>query len=63
MSAEYNIRGKKVKIDSDGEVFIDGNYSKYKLRKCGTSWHNDKGEITALNGKTIEEALIYAGAI
>jgi hypothetical protein len=28
--------GKKVKIDGDGEVFIDGNYSNYKLRKSGT---------------------------
>ncbi|MDR1868172.1 MAG: hypothetical protein LBQ77_07940 [Treponema sp.] len=63
MITEYNVRGKKVKIDSDGEVFIDGNFSKYKLKKRGTSWHDDRGEITALKGKSLEEVLIYLGVI
>jgi hypothetical protein len=63
MSVEYNVRGKKVKIDSDGEVFIDGNFSNHKLKKLGSNWYNDRGKITALRGKNLEEVLIYIGAL
>ncbi|MDR1933404.1 MAG: hypothetical protein LBQ57_11370 [Spirochaetales bacterium] len=63
MAAEYNVRGKKVKIDLDGEVFVDGNYTRNKLRQRGSDWYDSRGEITALRGKSLEEALLYEGAI
>ncbi|GHV94207.1 hypothetical protein AGMMS50293_05270 [Spirochaetia bacterium] len=68
MAIEYNIRGRKVTIDEvDGEVFVDGNRA--DLRKGGVfsgsvMWMSRGGtEIKELQGKTLEEALIYKGKI
>jgi hypothetical protein len=64
MATEYNIRGKKVRIDSDGEVFVDGSYADLKKSSTSNMWMNRAGiEIKALEGKSLEEALLYQGKI
>jgi hypothetical protein len=63
MAAEYTVRGKRVKIDLDGEVFVDGNYTRNKLRADGPNWKNAYGPIRELDGKSLEAALIYEGAL
>jgi hypothetical protein len=64
MATEYNIRGKRVKVDGDGEVFVDGSRADLKKGLTSPMWMNCAGiEIKALQGKSLEEALIYQGKI
>jgi hypothetical protein len=58
MATEYTINGKKVKVDLDGEVFVDGHYT--DLKKGSGIWMDRAGnEIKTLKGKSLEEALSY----
>jgi hypothetical protein len=64
MATEYNIRGKKVKVDGDGEVFVDGSFTGLKKGLTTTMWMNSGGiEIKELKGKSLEEALLYMGKL
>lgn len=62
MATEYNVCGKKVLIDVDGEVFVDGSFAGLKKSLTSTMWMNGGGiEIKDLEGKTLEEVLLYMG--
>ena len=62
MATEYNVNGKRVSVESDGQVFVDGHYA--DLKKGSSMWMDRAGnEIKALAGKSLEEALLYRAAI
>jgi predicted transcriptional regulator len=57
------LRGKKVSVHGDGEIFVDGKKTNFKQWKSSlTRYSNLAGqEQSDLSGKTLEEALYLRG--
>jgi len=65
MAYETRIKGKRVKIDGDGEIFVDGTSTKIKQWKSSsTRYSNMSGqEIKKIKGKDLETALTIMGKL
>lgn len=61
--AEYNLRGKRVSVHSNGQIFVDGNCTKLKQwTSSSTRYSNLSGqEQKDVKGKNLEEALYLRG--
>ncbi len=62
---EYTIKGRKIKIFHDGEIFVNGKKTKLKQWKSSNSrYSNLQGrELEELKGLNIEEALSRMGKL
>ena len=59
----YTIRGKKVSIHLDGEIFVDGKKTNLKQWKSDPKRYSNLygREQTDVSGRTLEEALYLKG--
>ena len=60
--AEFKIRGKRVVVNHDGLIFVDGKATNLKQWKNGTQYSNQYGnEQKDLRGKKLTDALYLRG--
>ena len=60
--AEYKVKGKRITIHSNGQIFVDGKSTGLKQWKNGTQYSNLSGQVQEkLNGMSLEDMLIFKG--
>ncbi len=61
--ADYRLKGKRVTVHRDGEIFVDGSKTNIKQwASSSTRYSNLSGqEQKDLKGLTLEEALVLRG--